>query len=246
MGTYTEEDFEELLGTEGAGKEKSLAKPEGGADPDKGAADAGAEDKDVPEEFRGMSKGQLAAMLKQQGGMLSELINRTGQPPARVEAEPEPDKPAFEADDLVDPKRLEDKVLALFMRKAAPLVAQQQTSAALTAYNHAKQSLPHFDRFEKQIIETLRTQGVHPSALGNPVTWQMAHSMVLAQNMDMLVDEKVKERDKKPVRTPGHSERPAGDNAGVDLALSVEEKSYARKLGVSEKEYAQYKKLMGY
>jgi hypothetical protein len=203
-------------------------------------------DKDLPEQLRGLSKSELANRLTQSNSVLQQVLAKLGAagrteshtpvPPAEV---------VLDADDLIEPTRLKGKIDQMFAAKAMPFIAQQQATAGMLMYQQARAALPHFADYEAEIIEELRSYGLPPQALSNPAAWRGAHGAVLARHIDEITDRKIAERNNKGRPMPGFRERPKGEGPEQAVMLTNEEKHNARMLGVSEQDWISYKKFVG-
>lgn len=240
------------------------------------AAPAVIEGDDIPEQFRGKTAKEIAeaadramkALRVSEDARLAALEKRVNTPaesaPAGPAAEPEPEpltEEAFAQMYEENPTKalmlMAERVASTTERNVLARIAPMQAGARSAAENAAKQK--YADEFEilGPEIEAVVKKIPNPSYLSNPGAWDDVMAYVRGQNIDKIIEHKMKKvsagaentaRTEQINSTGFTSTRPiaaapAGGSDPSHFGLDETERKVADTLNQSYKDYARYKKM---
>jgi NADH dehydrogenase/NADH:ubiquinone oxidoreductase subunit G len=138
---------------------------------------------------------------------------------------------------------------ALLAEKAGPFVEQMFRNQAVAALQMASERLPYFGVLQQEIIAEAQKYTV--DQLANPQAWKVLHDMVAARHVDELAEMKAREMQAgdnrrgglPPASAPGRAGGGGGSGKTRKVQLSAEEKAMADGLGITYKEWAEWKAL---
>lgn len=240
-GKADEEDKEDSDSSGGEGGD-----PNAGAKPPAPTEYVYPEDYDVAE-FRGKKASEVASMFRAVRGsaenLATQLKTRNEAPPPPREEKPA--GPLFGKDDFIDPhaSNVEEKITQLFQRTAAPLILDVYRANTVNAVLIARRELPHFQRFEQEIMAEVANEPINRTANFN--FWREVHDKVAGRHAEEIGRDAAarasKERPAPPPSERGRGSGNAASNANAAVELTAEEKKMADGLGIPHKEWARMK-----
>jgi uncharacterized membrane protein len=170
---------------------------------------------------------------------------------------------------LADPDVVNKKIADIFAEKARPVLIEQynkMSHQAIALARQDKEKMPHWDRYEAEIIKEAAPLSLNVTA--NMSTWTHLYATVIGRHQNELIEEEVvrrtkkkKEEDDDPDLDPSATvvnreslvgkrvtvgstgERGKGGGGGGKKSprkLNDEQRATAARLGVSEDDYAAY------
>jgi len=247
MTELTKEDFEaidenrgEILGVKE--KQEEPVKEE------KGVVASVFDGDDFPEELRGKTPEEAAALfnqIKDAGKQMAELAMSRIQTPAPAPApitEPEPPPKITQDDFLSEDSDINEKIGRIAEYKIQPFVKQAQQAAAKAAYDAAFQANPYLEDHRQEIDQIITSRQLTHEQMADPRTMALIDAHILKSHGKEIY-EKYAAPKKKP--EPPDVERGGGPRRGSESEnkLTPEQRNYAKLLGadVSEAElFADY------
>lgn len=214
-------------------------------------ADFRFEGDDVPEELRGRSPAEALQTYRALQTIARQLAAAQQQPAQTAQS-----LPAVEIteDDLgysADPKVLQGKIEQLLAAKTQPYIQSLHQQQSMSNYQQARTTLPHFQRYEQEILQHAQQLNVEQTA--NPQTWVWLHNQVAAMHMDEIIADKIKEataaasaapaRPAAPVTERGSAPAPNGGKSKKP-DLSPEELAVVRGLGITPEQFVKQRQKM--
>jgi hypothetical protein len=186
----------------------------------------------LPPELQGKTPEEVAAYFQRREQI---LVNQIRQAPAPEPPPPRREEPADEKIDVFGDAT--GSITRLVDRKVAERVNAVTTAASPAVINSCRMSVreSHADyaRFAGEIDK--RMASMTPESQMNPQYWEMTYQLVKGSMTEQLVAEAREDERKK--QNPVERVSPQGTPPEKPRELSDEEKTIARKLGMSQDKY---------
>lgn len=202
--------------------------------------------KDVPDEFKSMSKADLARMVKERdetvkglGGRVTQVLEEVTKLREGQERTKPPVTPTETPDPYAKPGEYVDHKLAEFQaRKIEPLVAAYMSKAETDAMTYVL-SKPHMKDYRADVEKVIK--GAQPQAKVHPDFPEEVYKYVRGVHFEEIVEKAKKEREAAPEFTEvSTSAGPRRANSAPET-LSSEEKRVAENMGMPEDKYIAWK-----
>ena len=197
------------------------------------------DDPNIPEQLRGRKASEAARLFNDVFATARNAMQllTTQQAPQQQQQPHTPPEPIFGDDDFVTGRAsdIEQKLGQLFERRAQPFLVEVYTNMSMLNMQNARQILPHYAKYEHEIMAELGRQPVNMTA--NFSVWKDAHDRVVARHVDEISQERARNKPPVPV-----TERGGGAERQSNVVeLSADDKRIAEGLGVSPEVFLRYK-----
>ena len=212
------------------------------------------DDPSIPEIIRGKKASEAASVVgtlfDTSKRMADYLRQQAGAPPAASPPMAQPNTTTaapeivFDKDDFLtgEPAAIQTKIERIFEQKAQPFLLDIYRGLTISSLNTARQTLPHFQRYEPEILQEMAHVPINLTA--HYQTWKDAHDRVTSRHIDEIMAERARARPTPPVTERGNGQTVQAQQQGLQaVQLDSDDVRIADGLGVPRDVFLRMKNL---